>query len=149
MIGAGDAAASLISPEMYREFALPYEQRICEAIHAAGGTVKLHVCGNTSALLADMATCGADLFNLDHMVDFAGALAVYGGAGKCFKGNLNPVTDMLQASPVQCRRRALECLAMARGKPFMLSPGCEVPPGVTDETFMEFCKAPQAWPPSD
>lgn len=25
MIGAGDAAASLVSPQMYREFALPYE----------------------------------------------------------------------------------------------------------------------------
>jgi len=27
MIGAGDAAASLLSPKLYREFALPYEQR--------------------------------------------------------------------------------------------------------------------------
>jgi MtaA/CmuA family methyltransferase len=142
MIGAGDAAASLISPEMYRDFALPYERRVCEAIHAVGGTVKLHVCGNTSALLEDMAGCGADLFNLDHMVDFAHALAVYGRAGKCFKGNLNPVSDMLHATPVQCRRRALECLAMAKGKAYMLSPGCEMPPGVSDETFMAFCRAP-------
>jgi MtaA/CmuA family methyltransferase len=144
MIGAGDAAASLISPEMYRQFALPYERRVCEAVHQAGGTVKLHVCGNTSALLDDMATCGADLFNLDHMVDFHRALDVYGRAGKCFKGNLNPVSDMLQASPAQCRNRALECLRMAKGKAYMLSPGCEVPPGVTDEVFMEFCRAPQA-----
>jgi MtaA/CmuA family methyltransferase len=143
MIGAGDAAASLISPEMYRQFALPYERRVCEAVHAAGGTVKLHVCGNTSALLDDMATCGADLFNLDHMVDFARARDVYGRAGKCFKGNLNPVADMLHASPAQCRNRALECLRMAQGKAYMLSPGCEVPPGVTDEVFMEFCLAPQ------
>lgn len=144
MIGAGDAAASLISPEFYREFALPYERRVCDAIHAAGGTVKLHVCGNTSALLEDMAGCGADLFNLDHMVDFGRALEVYGRAGKCFKGNLNPVTDMLQATPDQCRRRARQCIDLAKGHAYMLSPGCEVPPGVSDETFMAFCTAPQS-----
>jgi uroporphyrinogen-III decarboxylase len=43
MIGAGDAAASLLSPAMYREFALPYEQQVCAAVHAAKSTVKLHV----------------------------------------------------------------------------------------------------------
>ena len=28
MIGAGDAAASLVAPATYRDFALPYEQRV-------------------------------------------------------------------------------------------------------------------------
>ena len=51
MIGAGDAAASLISPQLYREFGLPYEQRVCEAIHKSGGLVKLHICGNTKTCL--------------------------------------------------------------------------------------------------
>ena len=36
MIGAGDAAASLVSPAFYREFALPYERRVIEAVHAPG-----------------------------------------------------------------------------------------------------------------
>jgi len=142
MIGAGDAAASLISPEMYREFALPYEQRVCEGIHRAGGLVKLHVCGNTNALLPDMARCGADLFNVDHMVELKRAVEVYGSDGKCFKGNLNPVADMLQAAPEQCRNKSLECLRVARGCRYMLSPGCEVPPGVSDEVFAAFCRAP-------
>ena len=34
MIGAGDAAASLLSPTLY-EFALPYERRVCAAVHQA------------------------------------------------------------------------------------------------------------------
>jgi MtaA/CmuA family methyltransferase len=143
MIGAGDAAASLVSPKMYREFALPYEQRICRAMHDAGGLVKLHVCGNTRALLADMARSGADLFNVDHMVDLARAVEVYGGAGKCLKGNLNPVTDMLQSTPDRCRQRALACMATAKGHGYMLSAGCEVPAGVSDEVFAAFCNAPR------
>lgn len=142
MIGAGDAAASLISPQQYREFALPYEQRVCQAVHEAGALVKLHVCGNTTALLHDMARCGADLFNVDHMVDLARAVEVYGAAGKCLKGNLNPVADLLQATPVQCRKRAQACIAAARDARYMLSAGCEVPAGVSDEVFTAFCTAP-------
>jgi len=141
MIGAGDAAASLVSPKLYREFALPREQRVCRAVHDAGGIVKLHICGNTAALLNDMAQSGADLFNVDHMVELAKAVEVYGAAGKCIKGNLNPVADLFQATPEHCRKQALECIATARGHPYMLSAGCEVPAGVSDEVFEAFCSA--------
>ncbi len=143
MIGAGDAAASLVSPAMYREFALPYEQRVCTAVHAAGGLVKLHICGNTRHLLTDMVTSGADLFNVDHLVEFSLACEVYGGANKCFKGNLNPVADMLQTTPERCDQLARERLRQANGKRYMLSPGCEVPPGVSVEVFQAFCHAPR------
>lgn len=143
MIGAGDAAASLISPLLYREFALPCEQRVCEAIHARDGLVKLHICGNTNALLPDMVRCGADLFNVDHMVSLERAAKVYGAAGKCFKGNLNPVADMMQSTADLCLQKARGCIALAQGARYMLSPGCEVPAGVTDETFTAFCQAPR------
>ena len=141
MIGAGDAAASLVSPAMYREFALPYEQRVCAAVHAAGGLVKLHICGNTRRLLTAMVTSGADVFNVDHLVEFPIACEVYGGAAECFKGNLNPVADMLQATPERCAQLARERLQQAQGKRYMLSPGCEVPPGVSVEVFQAFCQA--------
>jgi len=144
MIGAGDAAASLISPALYRQFALPYEQRVSRAIHDAGGLVKLHVCGNTTALLEDMARSGADLFNVDYPVDLARAVDAYGAAGKSLKGNLNPVTEMLQSTPERCRQHALDCMATAQGLGFLLSAGCEVPAGVSDEVFAAFCDAPRS-----
>lgn len=143
MIGAGDAAASLISPGQYREFALPYEQRVIDAIHQAGGLAKLHICGNTTHLLRDIAGCGADLFNVDHLVDFRTACEVYGEEGLCFKGNLDPVAGLLQSSPQACRERCAELLARAAGLRFMLSPGCEVPAETSDEVFVAFCEAPQ------
>ena len=143
MIGAGDATASLISPTMYREFALPYERQVAAAVHEAGGLIKLHICGNTSYLLEDMAPSGCDLFNVDHMVDFARARDIYTTAGKCYKGNLNPVTDLLQATPDQCREQAIERLRLAEGTRFMLSAGCEIPAAVSDEVFRAFCDAPK------
>ncbi len=141
MIGAGDAAASLISPAMYREFALPYEREVCAAIHGAGSLAKLHICGNTTHLLADMATCGADLFNVDHLVPLEKARDVYAPHGKCFKGNLNPVAHMMQATPDECRARARACIAAAQGTRYMLSAGCEVPAETPDEVFRAFCEA--------
>jgi MtaA/CmuA family methyltransferase len=142
MIGSGDAAASLVSARMFREFVLPYEQCVCTAIHTAGGLVKLHICGKTTHLLADMVGSGADLFNVDHLVDLEAARTIYQPAGKCYKGNLNPVAGMLQASPASCEQSALDCLQTARGSAYILSAGCEVPAGVADDVFAAFCQAP-------
>jgi MtaA/CmuA family methyltransferase len=146
MIGAGDAATSLISPDMYSEFALPYEQEVCRAIHEAGGLVKLHVCGNTTHLLDKMATCGADLFNVDHLVPLTQARDVYGAHGICFKGNLDPVSHVMQATPDRCRALAHECIAIAQGTKYMLSAGCEIPAETPDEVFKAFCDAPKTYP---
>ena len=88
-----------------------------------------------------MARSGADLFNVDHLAPLEEARRVYAGAGRAYKGNLNPVTDLLYATPEVCQQRALECLRIAEGSPYMLSPGCEVPAAVTDEVFHAFCAA--------
>ena len=60
IIGLGDAVASLISPDMYRQFALPYEQRIFAAIKEAGAIPRLHICGDTNHLVPQMAQTGAE-----------------------------------------------------------------------------------------
>ena len=145
MIGAGDAATSLISARMYSEFALPYEQQVCQAIHDAGGLVKLHVCGNTTHLLDQMATSGADLFNVDHMVPLDKARDVYAAHSKCFKGNLDPVEEIMRASPEQCIRQAHECIALAEGTKYMLSAGCEIPAETPEEVFVAFCDAAKTY----
>jgi MtaA/CmuA family methyltransferase len=145
MIGAGDAATSLISAPDYAEFALPYEQQVCQAIHDAGGLVKLHVCGSTTHLLEQMATSGADLFNVDHMVPLDRARDAYSAHGRCYKGNLDPVEQLMRASPEQCRTAAHACIALAEGTRYMLSAGCEIPAGTPDPVFHAFCEAPKAY----
>jgi MtaA/CmuA family methyltransferase len=143
MVGAGDAAASLVSPALYREFALPFERSVCDAVHRAGGLVKLHICGNTTNLLKDMVLSGADLFNVDHLVDLQTAAVIYSTVHKAFKGNINPVSDMLFASPEECAAKAIAYIETMRNRPYMLSPGCEVPADVTDEIFQALCRAPE------
>ena len=56
---------------MYERYALSYEQRIFEEVHRGGGIARLHICGNTTRLLPAMLRSGADIIDLDSMVDFA------------------------------------------------------------------------------
>ena len=140
LIGAGDAAASLISREQYREFALPYEQMVCEAIGGLNGMVKLHICGNTTHLIDDMIDTGAVLFNVDSSVDFEYAKLKYSSAGKAFKGNLDPVS-LLTITPDECRSACVDMIKNAGDCRYILSAGCEIPPGVSEEVFEAFCNS--------
>ena len=49
-----------ISPKAYREFILPYEVKVIQAIHAAGMLVSYHNCGRAHRLLELHADTGAD-----------------------------------------------------------------------------------------
>ena len=135
MIGCGDAAASLISPDMFLEFALPYEQEVISDIQSKGGLVKTHICGDTSKNMENIAQNGSDLFNIDHMVDLQAALTVFGGAGKAVKGNLDPVTDIYSANREHTYEAALACISMAEGYRYILSAGCEIPAGAPEENL--------------
>ena len=126
IIGLGDAAASQISPKLYRQFALPYEQRIFAAVHEMGALTRLHICGNTTRALPDMAQSGADIIDLDWMVDLRQAVQVFGLLGPAPCGNFDPVAVMFQGTPVQVRQAAFDCLDWGGPRSFSAA-GCEIP----------------------
>lgn len=134
IIGLGDAICSQVSPKMYRQFALPYEQRIFAAVHQLGAVARLHICGNTSRILPDMAASGADIIDLDWMVDFAQAARTFGSqAAPC--GNFDPVQVMLQGSPAEVRRAVRACLEAGGSRSFSAA-GCEIPEGTPVENML-------------
>jgi len=125
IIGLGDAIASQVSPKMYRRFAMPYEKRIFDAIHEMGALARLHICGNTTHILNDMADTGADIIDLDWKVDFHLAAKTFGDrAVAC--GNFNPVAVMMQGKPEEVYEATLYCL-QADPRRVISAAGCEVP----------------------
>ena len=122
---SGDAIASQISPTMYREFALPYEQRIFAAVHEMGALTRLHICGNSNQIIGDMVRSGANIVDLDWMVDMAKAAADY-GEDVSFCGNFDPVAVMLQGTPEDVSTAVLACQENGGGKYFSAA-GCEIP----------------------
>ena len=123
IIGLGDAIASQISPSMYRRFALPYEQRIFAAVREAGAIPRLHICGNTTHLLADMAHSGAEVFDIDWMVDLQRASELLPGV-VC--GNADPVAVFLNGRPDQVQD-AIYANYQAAFPKWISGAGCEIP----------------------
>lgn len=137
MIGVGDAAASLISPNQYKEFVLPLEKKLFDAIHEAGAAVKLHICGNVSNHVVFMAESGADIIDLDWMVPIEKTRELL-GPDVTLCGNFDPAAVLLQGTPEEIADVAGECIK-AGGEKFILMPGCEVPPATPEENIRAFC----------
>lgn len=136
VIGVGDAAASIVGPQLYRDAVLPWEQKLIAGLHGLGAKVKLHICGDLKPILADVVTTGADIIDLDSMVPIADARAA--SSDQVFAGNFDPAAVLLNGSPRDVRAAAERCLAEG-GERFMLQPGCEVPHGTPMDNMRAFC----------
>lgn len=135
VIGLGDSMGSLVSPKQYREFVLPYEQAVFAAVAEAGAIPRLHICGDTTHLLADMARSGAAIVDLDWMVDLERAARVFGAGGPAPCGNFDPVAVMLQGTP-DAVATAVRACAAAGGPRHFSAAGCEVPDGSPDANLL-------------
>ncbi|HUT34292.1 MAG TPA: uroporphyrinogen decarboxylase family protein [Planctomycetota bacterium] len=137
-IGVGDAIASQLSPDLYAEMVFPYEQRLFEGIRAAGGLIRLHICGDTTHLVPYFARLPVDIVDLDWQMDMAKARGIL-GTGKVMVGNLDPVNAVKRGTPAKIRK-ALRDLYRAVGNPFMAGAGCEIPPGTANENLKALCE---------
>lgn len=59
-LGGGDASDTVISPSMFRDFVLPYDTRLVEALHREGLRCVYHTCGGMMSILDQIKRTGAD-----------------------------------------------------------------------------------------
>jgi MtaA/CmuA family methyltransferase len=137
MIGIGDAVASLVGPDIYRDAIVPLECKLIAGIHEAGAKAKLHICGNIGNIIEYMPGTEADVIDVDWMVPLIEARAKVGD-DVTLCGNFDPAGVLLQSSPQGVADVARACL-QAGGQRFILMPGCEVPPQTPEENIRAFC----------
>jgi MtaA/CmuA family methyltransferase len=125
VIGVGDAAASLVGPELYREFVWPFEQQLVGRIHSLGKPVRLHICGNTADLLSEIGRLRCEIVDLDFMVPLRQAREAM-GASQILLGNVDPVRVMLRSTPGAIEQALAQCHAEA-GPRWIVGAGCEIP----------------------
>lgn len=130
IIHCGDSLAScdMISPRTYQRFAFPYERRVFQAWkdHGITGSV-LHICGNSTKVLEQYADTGADLIEIDNMVDLSVAREKIGDR-VTLMGNVHTVNDLLDGTPESVRAASQRCIQKAGGgRRFILGSGCIVP----------------------
>lgn len=138
MLTGGDSPAGLIGPEAYRRFALPFEKRLIAGLHkSTGKPVALHICGNPSAKLKDMASSGADVLELDHKAHLGQACRIV-GPEIALLGNIDPISVLLNGCPASVRQASQKVWqeVKAAGHPrFVLSTGCTLAIGTPPENL--------------
>lgn len=130
MISNGDSLAGpdIVSPSIYRRFALPYERQVAACARREGLPYVLHICGNTGPILPDMISTGADGLEIDYKTDPALAHALMKDR-TVFLGNLDPSGVLALGTPALVARRTEELLAVFADTPrFILNAGCAIPP---------------------
>jgi MtaA/CmuA family methyltransferase len=125
VIGVGDAAASLVGPRIYEQVVWPYEKRLVDGIHGMGGRVRLHICGNTSKILAGMGRLGVAIVDLDSLARMDDGRAAM-GPQQVLLGNIDPVRVLRDGTPQTVYAAMAECHRQA-GARYIVGAGCEVP----------------------
>lgn len=129
MVSNGDSPAgpSMISPDMYRRIALPYEKRCVDEAHKHGVPYTLHICGDTTSILEDMIKTGADAIELDYKTDINKVYDLCHD-NVCFIGNIDPSGILCHGSVDDVIRKTTELLTTYRDSPrFILNAGCAIP----------------------
>jgi uroporphyrinogen decarboxylase len=146
MTSNGDSLASpdLIAPAMYRRFALPYESQVITSAHELGLPHVLHICGNTTRILADMVSSGADGLELDYKTDVRAAHDALKGRA-AFIGNLDPVGVLLNGSPQLVVEKTRALMGLFADTPgFILNAGCAIPPGTPAKNIRAMIRVARA-----
>lgn len=136
IVGIGDAAASLVGPDIYKEFVWPYEKQLVDGIHALGARTRLHICGNTRHLVAAMGRLGCTIVEVDSLTPMA--LARGQMPQQIILGNLNPVVMLRNGSPEAITEAVTECHRDA-GARFIVGAGCEIPRDTPAANLQALC----------
>jgi len=140
IIGVGDAICSQVDPETYRQFVKEKHKELFEYIHSLGARVKLHICGNITHLLEDLRETGPDIVDIDWMVDMDLAYEKLGsGIIRC--GNLDPVTVIQDLDAERIREAGEHLCEKEKGRPFILSGGCEITVNTPDDHLLAVRRA--------
>lgn len=139
-IGVGNAAASLIGPDLYAKYGFRWDKAITDFIHQNGGRVKLHICGNISPLLEQLKDVAPDILDIDWMVDFSRAAELFGGSKTAICGNMDPVEIMMRGSTGVVEEAVRHCIEVGTDTT-LIAGGCEIPAAAPDENFLAMDKA--------
>jgi uroporphyrinogen decarboxylase len=139
-IGDPVASGSLIGPTLFRKFALPALVELVDRIHGLGTWTGVHVCGNTTGMVADICSSGAEVVSIEIGMAAARSEA---GADKVLMGSI-PTTLVLEGPADKVAAAARENLE-AGGPNIILSTGCDVPRDAPPENVRAIVEVAREW----
>jgi len=147
ILGEATCSPNFISPRHYRRLVLRHHTALVAGLRQAGWQhVGLHVCGNVTPILDDLAATGVTFIDVDYQVPTATAIDAVGDR-LALRGNLDPSSVFRFGSPDEVGRqtRDLAATIAARAQThrigWVLSSGCDIPPGTPAENITAFVQA--------
>jgi len=133
------ASMSLISPKIYREFVMPYQQQVISRLREKRIGVTLHICGFIDPIMEDIASAGAIAISMDQPSSLEKMLEVCDGRAVVI-GNVS-TSVFVRGTRDDIESEVQRCLAAARTYyRYILATGCEISPrGDLDKVRM-FCE---------
>lgn len=128
-------AAPFLSRAMYKEFVVPYEKRVNEAIKATGCFVYTHSCGSIGDrldLMVETGTQGIDTLDPPPLGDgdLASAKRDFGDR-LFFKGNIDSVALLNTRTEAEVEQMVTKTIEAGKpGAGFILDAACAIAPGV-------------------
>jgi uroporphyrinogen decarboxylase len=136
-----EPAAGLLSPRSLAVFSSPYVKSIIESVQDENFTVLLHNCGAKINHLARILDTGGEIFHFGAPMDILGALKqVDGKIILC--GNLDPTSVFYSSTPEMVFEKSKQLLTDTLPyRNFIISSGCDLPPGTPLENLDAFYDA--------
>jgi len=131
----------ILGPEQFERFSAKYVRHIIDNYKYAGVDTIYHICGNSMHLIEAMAASGVAAVSLDSPeagINMPRA-AELAGEDVVVIGNVNPTAVMKDGTAEDVRKACLKLLEEMRAYPnFLMSTGCDLPPGVPVENMHAF-----------
>jgi uroporphyrinogen decarboxylase len=141
VLGEATCSPNFISPRFYRQFVLPRHRELVRGLKAAGWqAVGLHICGDTTPIIEDIVSTGVDFLDIDYQVPAARAIGLARNR-IALRGNLDPSADFRFGQPAEIQAKTQTLLQDVQGARWIMSSGCDIPPGTPAENMAAFAAA--------
>jgi uroporphyrinogen decarboxylase len=130
-----EPAAGLLAPDICHDFSSVYVKTIVDAVQDDDFMVVLHNCGNTVSLVPSMLSTGAMAYHFGNAVEMREILPQI-PEDVLAMGNIDPAGTIRMGNPDTVKAKTMELLDACAGyKNFVVSSGCDVPPGTPLENI--------------
>lgn len=128
-------SSDILPPEMYREFGLPYQERLFAYIKEIGGVGFTHTCTFTQPIWSDIAQSGTFNFNGDMYPGADHAKRAIGDKISLM-GSLSPYSTLTHGTPEDVAREVKKLAAeVGYNGGFVCMPGCDIDWTVPEENM--------------
>lgn len=132
------ASPNLIDPAMFKTLVKP---KLAEVAESVGAITVLHICGDVTKILADMAECGFNGLSIEEAVDVAKARRIVGDEVALI-GNVSASKTLPFGTPDAVKAEALKALQSGVD---VLAPGCGLPPITPIQNVVAMVQAAEIW----